>query len=351
MTKKVCLLIDRLSSGGAEKMVANLSQSLVKKGYDVTTVIMRDDVAYDFEGEIFNFGKVKKDHSRLKAFQLFRNYFKAQNFDVILDHRVRMFWFKEFLFSKLVFRKFKVIYCVHHYILSLYFPKVSIPFLAKKTLVPNREIVAVSQLAQSEIKKQLNLNSDVIYNYPKSAVVKSIALGFKYIIAVGRLETIKQFDVLINCYGNSILKAQNIKLFIFGNGSQKDYLQELIVINKLQDFVILKDFDVNVAVYIKSAQALVMTSKSEGFPMVLVEAIQLKTPVISFDCKSGPSEIIEHEVNGVLVKDQDNNAMIKALNSMSDEAYYQKLLANLSTYNSPFTEERIIQQWVDKIEA
>lgn len=351
MAKKIALLIDRLNSGGAEKMVANLSKSFVAKGYDVTTIIMRDDVAYAFDGQLYNFGKIKAGNSKFKALQLLKSFIKTQNFNVIFDHRVRMFWLKEFVLSKFVFKNCRVIYVVHHYLLSKYFPTVKFPFLSKQTLVKNREIIAVSKAAQTKIKQRFNINSELIYNYPETKKVNTIKLHYKYIIAVGRLEKIKQFDVLIDCYQKSQLHQQNIKLLIFGEGSEKEYLQDLINKNQLQDNITLKGFNVNVASYIKSAQALVMTSKAEGFPMVLIEAIQLKTPVISFDCKSGPSEIIKNGINGLLVKDQNVEDMISKLNKLLDENICNDLMSNLETYNLPFTEERIIEQWIAKIES
>lgn len=352
MSKKICLLIDRLNSGGAEKMVTNLSKSFINKGYEVTTVIMRDDVVYDYAGKLYNFGVIKVQHSRIKSLKIFKSFFEKENFDIILDHRVRMFWIKEFLFSKYVFKKFSLIYGVHHYDLSLYFPLASIPFLSKLTLVKNRRIIAVSKMAKQEIEKKLKLKSQVIYNYPEEkASIEKVDVGFEYIIAVGRLEKIKQFDVLIKAYKSSKLsKAQN-KLLIFGEGSQYDNLQSLIAKYNLKNFVILKGFSTNIDSYMQSAKALIMSSKNEGFPMVLIEAIQLKTPVVSFDCKSGPSEIIENEVNGLLVKNQDVDALSKALNRLLNFNFYNQLKNNLEHYNSPFTEEKIIQQWIDLIET
>ncbi|MFD1063343.1 glycosyltransferase [Winogradskyella litorisediminis] len=350
MSKKICLLIDSLSSGGAERMVSNLSYSLVVKGYDVTTVIMRNEVEYNYSGKLYNFGLYKQKHSKLKAFRELKSYFKIQNFDMILDHRIRRYWWKEFLFSKAIFRPFKVIYCVHHYKLWMYFPKVNNPWLSKKTLVPNHKIVAVSQLAKSEIKKRLNLHSEVIYNYPEYKEIEAFKTAENYIIAVGRLEPIKQFDVLIECYEKSNLKDENFKLLIFGEGSQRQKLQDMIAIKNLENQVVLKGFSVNVSEYIKSAKALVMSSEGEGFPMVLIEAIQLKTPVISFNCKSGPSEIIENGINGILVDDQNKEALTAALNKIIDKEFYLELNQNLQSYKSPFTEQNIIKQWVNLID-
>ncbi|TCK66838.1 glycosyltransferase involved in cell wall biosynthesis [Winogradskyella wandonensis] len=351
MTKKVGLLIDRLASGGAEKMTANLSKSLVALGYNVTTIIMQNHIDYDYAGNLYNFGEIKSKHSKIKAFRLFKNYVRAQSFDVILDHRVRTKWLKEFIFSRFVFKNSRVIYCVHHYDLSLYFPLVTMPFLSKYTLVKNREIIVVSKLAKSEIKKQLGLDSFVIYNYPIINESKPISVDYDYVIAVGRLEKIKQFDVLITCYKASRLPENDIKLLIFGEGSERDTLNRQIEEQHLGDLVFLKGFDTNVAGFIEKAKALVLSSHSEGFPMVLIEAIQLITPVISFDCKSGPSEIIEQGINGLLVKNQDENELINALNKLLDTDFYDTLTQNLRTYISPFTEEKALQQWISLIEV
>ena len=93
-----------------------------------------------------------------------------------------------------------------------------------------------------------------------------------------------------------------------------------------------------------------MTSKSEGFPMVLIEAISLKTPVVSFNFASGPSEIISQNNNGILVKNQDKLEMITVLNKLVDNDFYSDLKKRLNNYDFPFKKEKIIQQWIDIIE-
>ena len=93
MTKKVCLLVDCLSDGGAEKVAANMSISLTKRGYDVFIVSMQDKLTYDFNGTLYNFGKIKLEHNKLKAFSKFNVFFKFQNFEWIIDHRVRSNFF------------------------------------------------------------------------------------------------------------------------------------------------------------------------------------------------------------------------------------------------------------------
>lgn len=351
MSKKVCLLGDSLASGGAEKMIANLSKSFASKGYDVTILIMQDDVAYDHYGRLYNFGKVKANLSTLSGLMAFKNFFKTEKFDVIFDHRIRKLWLKEFIFSKFIFSNSKVIYCVHHFEIWMYFPQLSIPFLSKLTLVKNREIVTVSKVISQQIKSKLNLDSQVIYNYPEfPKSFTDTEVDFDFIIAIGRLEAIKQFKVLIDCYNASTLKENNIKLLIFGDGSKHNDLQVQIDKLQLSNHIFLKGFVTNVSDYLVNAKALVMTSKSEGFPMVLIEAIILKTPVISYDFTSGPSEIIEQNINGILVKNQDKSEMIIALNKLVDDVFYYDLKKRLENYDFPFKKKNIVRQWIELIE-
>jgi N-acetylgalactosamine-N,N'-diacetylbacillosaminyl-diphospho-undecaprenol 4-alpha-N-acetylgalactosaminyltransferase len=355
MNKRVCLLIDSLSSGGAEKMVSNLSFSLSNLDYEVSIVSMNDEIVYPYSGELFNFGKIKKTNSKLNSFFKFKNYFKTGNFDVIIDHRVRRKFLKELVFSKIIFKNKKLVYCVHHYDLSLYFPCSRIPWLSKFTLVKNKKIIVVSKEIQNILNRTFQLDSKVIYNYViihdlKPDENSEISSNNEYIVGVGRLTKIKQFDVLIKCYKDSKLSQSGINLLILGDGPEKNSLNQLIGDLNLTEFVKLKGFKENSIEWIKKAKALILSSKSEGFPMVLIEALAIKTPVVSFDCKSGPGEIISHEKNGLLVEDQNALLMTEALNKLLNSGFYKKIKKNINSDLNPFSEEKLIKKWVDLIE-
>ncbi len=110
-------------------------------------------------------------------------------------------------------------------------------------------------------------------------------------------------------------------------------------------------FKSNALAYIQKAKALVLTSKSEGFPMVLIEALSLKTPVISFDCHSGPAEIIKHEENGLLVANQNIDMLTESLNKLLlNDTFYNKIKSNLNHSSNPFSEENNIQKWIDLLQ-
>lgn len=356
MSKKICLLTDSLTSGGAEKMVSNLSISLSKLDYDISIVSMNEDIIYPYTGKLFNFGKIKKTNSKLNSFLKFKTFFNTQKFDLIIDHRVRHKCLKELIFSKLVFNNENVIYCVHSFDLSLYFPCLSTPWLSRLTLVKNKKIIVVSNEIKNVLWKKLKFDSEVIYNYVFLDECKPNEKAKKfensdYIIGVGRLIKIKQFDVLIKCYKDSDLSQNGVKLLILGDGIERNNLAQLISDLHLKDLVQLIGFKDNSLAWIKRAKALVLSSNSEGFPMVLIEALGLKTPIISFDCKSGPNEIIKHNENGLLVEDQNTFLLTEALNKLLDTPFYEKVKENINANPNPFSEEKIIEKWVDLVEG
>jgi len=207
MTKKICILTDSLSFGGAEKVAANISVALSKKGYDVYIVSMTNNIEYPYKGELYNFGLIKQAYGKFLSFFKFRNYFLAHKFDAIIDHRLRDRYLKEVLFSKLIFRKQKVLYCVHSYNLSYYFSFLNIPKLAAFQHVKNKKFISVSAEIKNHILELLNIESKVIYNFlPNDIIVaeNDFAKNYgNYIISAGRLSEIKQFDKLIKSYINN----------------------------------------------------------------------------------------------------------------------------------------------------
>lgn len=356
MSKKVCLLVDSLSSGGAERVAANMSILLNKTGYNIFIVSMQNDIHYHYEGSLYNFGFIKNQYNPIRAFLEFNSYFRKHKFDVIIDHRVRTKYIKELIFAKLVFRKCKVIYCVHSYNLAYYFSFLNFPWLANLPHVKNKIFISVCVEMQKYLGQKLNIISKVIYNsLPEKETLKTSDNNAKvstnkYVIGVGRLNKIKQFDILIKSYNNTKLPGNNVGLVILGSGPEKHNLSLLINDLNLNNRVKIIPFKKNPYGLIKNAMALVLSSKVEGFPMVLLEALSLSTPVIAFNCKSGPNEIINHNVNGLLVEDQNQKELTAALNKLLLEYFYKNMKNNTQIGLEIFSENKIIQEWINVLE-
>jgi N-acetylgalactosamine-N,N'-diacetylbacillosaminyl-diphospho-undecaprenol 4-alpha-N-acetylgalactosaminyltransferase len=359
MVKNICILVDSLSSGGAEKVASNLSISLSKKGYAITIVSMRKDIDYDYDGTLFNFGLIKGKYNRIKSLLIFKDFFRKSKFDIIIDHRVRSNFWKELLFSKYIFYKQNVIYCIHSYDLNYYFSFLNVPWISVFPHVKRRKFVCVSKEIQKRLKQEINIKSKTIYNYINHSKLlfsveekKLKTIDKDYVIAIGRLYPVKQFDQLIDCYGHSKLPENNIDLIILGSGPEKEKLELCVSRLNLKNNVKLIAYNKHPNKWIKEAEALILSSKNEGFPLVLLEALHLNTPTIAFNCKSGPSEIIEHEVNGLLVEDQNQEQLTAALNKLLlDTSFYNKIKENTNKGLEKFSETKIIQKWVNLLES
>ena len=116
----------------------------------------------------------------------------------------------------------------------------------------------------------------------------------KRVIAVGRLDYQKGFDRLIMAWEKVHEIIQDWRLDIFGQGEWKDILQKMIDERGLQDCIKLNAPTKNIGAEYANSSMLVMSSNYEGFPMVMIEAMACGLPVVSFDFKCGPRDIINH---------------------------------------------------------
>jgi N-acetylgalactosamine-N,N'-diacetylbacillosaminyl-diphospho-undecaprenol 4-alpha-N-acetylgalactosaminyltransferase len=207
-----------------------------------------------------------------------------------------------------------------------------------------------------EYKHHLN-NVQTIYNpinieEIQSKYNESIDLNFEYVIGIGQMESnIKQFDKLIDAYSNSILSNQNIHLVLLGDGEQISILKALVKQKNIEEKVHFLGYQNNPYKYLRNAKFFVLSSQNEGLPNVILEALACETPVVSFDCLSGPSEMISHKQNGLLVENQNVQKLTQAMNLfVEDEKLYTTCKENALQSISPFSIEIIGKQWLDLID-
>lgn len=171
----------------------------------------------------------------------------------------------------------------------------------------------------------------------------------KRVIAVGRLDYQKGFDRLIQAWKLVQHTGQftDWKLDIFGQGEWREMLQQMIDEQGLQNTAkINPPTNAILNEYVHSS-LLVMSSNYEGFGMVLVEAMSCGVPVISFDCKCGPKDIIQTGINGLLVPNGDIQALADAMMKvMEDEAYRKMLSLNARKVVDTYSEQAVMSQWI-----
>ena len=357
--QKICLIVDCLSKGGAEKIAAFLSHSFHKHQYQVAIISLRDDISYNYAGKLFNLGKNEPKNKLLKQlrkFYLFRKYYKQVDASVYIDFRIRSRFLMELMLHLFVFKTHKMVMTIHSSRIFYYFPKHKI---FNKFYKKAKAIVAVSENVLHSLKAVYDFkNLHFIPNlYSQEIIGLSDAyypeLDSMFFLAVGRLDNeTKQFNKLILAYKESLPFKNNIPLVILGEGKDGGVLKQLVEDEKLQEKIKLIGFVNNPYPYMKQSKCLLLSSKFEGFGMVLVESLAIGTPVISFDCKTGPSEIIQNKKNGLLVKDQDFEALIQAINMFyNNDELYNECKKNAYRSTLKFSDKVVFKQWLNLINS
>ncbi len=191
-------------------------------------------------------------------------------------------------------------------------------------------------------------NMSVIPNARTFVCDAPASLDRHRVIAVGRYTYQKGFDMLLDAWAQVCKQVNGWELHIIGDGESRDALAVQIKELSLQDSAVLCPATKNIKEAYQEASILVMSSRYEGFGMVLLEAATAGVPAVSFDCKCGPSEIIKDGETGFLVAPGDTASLAeKMLMLMKDEALRKKMGKAAFADSSRFSTETVMKQWTD----
>lgn len=173
-----------------------------------------------------------------------------------------------------------------------------------------------------------------------------IAPARRVLLTVGRLAAVKNFELLIRVFSRLAISHDRWDLVILGEGPERASLAASIRELGLTDRIFLPGLAGNVAQWHSRADLYVLTSLSEGFPNALAEALCNGLPAVSFDCDTGPRDIIRHGVDGLLVTPDDGAALALALDLlMKDDDLRQQFAARASEAQQRFSIDKIAGMW------
>lgn len=362
---RLIFLISSMGGGGAERVTANLANYWVSRGWEVTIVT--------FTAKTEDFYQLNYKIKRIEI-------------DEILIHYVNNFFVG---FVRNLYRVYKV-----RQVLNLINPQVAISMMttanillalsgigmkffslgSERTFPPKYPLgylwerlrkflyrlldIVVAQ--SSECAQWLITNTTakkviVIPNPVKWPLLEQEPLvpidticreGRKILLAVGRLCDEKQFGLLISIFQKLAILHSEWDLIILGEGPLRDILERQIEYADLVNRVYLPGRVGNIGDWYSNADLFVLSSKFEGFPNSLLEAMAYGLPPVSFDCDTGPRDIIDHFENGVLVKDMCDQGLFDALNLlMGNEALRLKLAEHAKNVRHKFSFEVLARKW------
>ena len=172
-------------------------------------------------------------------------------------------------------------------------------------------------------------------------------LTSKVVVAAGRLEPSKGFDLLIQAWQQVAARHPDWRLRIFGDGSMEAELESQIEDLDLTRQVTLEGHSTSLQSEMAKASLFVLSSRSEGYGMVLVEAMACGVPVVSTDCPTGPRDIITPGVDGLLVPNKDVDALARAICEMIelDQDTRLKMGAAASATAAERSESSVAAEW------
>ena len=181
---------------------------------------------------------------------------------------------------------------------------------------------------------------------PTTQIAARVALPSPCVLAIGRLATQKGFDLLIRSFAQVAAVNPQWSLVIVGEGAERENLVDLAKQLAISDRVQFPGRISEPGSILKQADMFVLSSRYEGFPNALLEAMSCGCAVISFDCPSGPAEFIETGVNGILVPPEDVEKLGTSIGQLMNDSDLRKKLGSVAVeVKERYSLPAVAQQW------
>ena len=210
-----------------------------------------------------------------------------------------------------------------------------------------------STLQKDDILKRFNYNklSIIAHTYFKINNTMDYKPKKNKVIYVARFSPEKNHLGAVRIFKIVVQSIKNATLHFYGSGAEKENIRSLIYDLKLENNIFLHNYSDNIEGLLCSSELSILTSSMEGFPLCLLESIACSCPVISYDVRYGPSEIISNNKNGFLIPHGNENMFAdKIIEILSNQNLQKKMSLNArSSFEKRFSPQVIAMLWKDKI--
>ena len=343
------LVYDISLTGGAERVALNLAEEF-SKYYNTTMISVFNENKYknsNFETVVLSPKTVSISKSFLLLTKRLRSYLKDLKIDILLSVTAGVV---TLAVASAVGLKTKVVYSEHSNLENKSYGRKH-QFRQLIGSAFSDCTVTLTERDKKNFQSKYNLSSKRIASIPNwydntCIVERKYNCLSKKIISVGRLEYVKGYDYLLKIAKKIYNSNKDWHWDIYGDGSLHNELQKTIDNYGLNEFVTLKGNVGSLDDVYNDYAFLVMTSRYEGLPMVLLEAKAHKLPIVSFNCPTGPAEIVSDGINGLIVKAYDIDEMCTAINQLINDKskrvqFSQSAQLNMDKYSKQF----VLKKW------
>ena len=354
--KKVCFLIGNIDNfGGTERVTSIIANNLAKKGYDITiaSITNGDSPFFSLDQNIrtLSLSSAKgKSSFTLRIPLIIRNLRK-----VLIEHSIE---------TLIVVDTFSIIISLPA-VSGLEVRHIGWEHFNFKSNLNNRKRWVLRRVAARYFDTIITLTSKDKEFWMDNAFNKARIITIpnpcpytvqdndysknanNIVLAVGRLTSVKGFDMLLQAWKEVVSQRPKWRLRIVGDGEDANSLIEYIETNKLNKSVEMVGKVSNIDDYYQNADIFCLSSRAEGFPMVLLEALSFGLPVVSFNCETGPEEILK-DTGSLLVPKNDVTKLSQELILLMDDKDRRNTISYKSKIKAKqYQPSQIISHWED----
>ncbi|WP_435132196.1 glycosyltransferase family 4 protein [Formosa sp. A9] len=347
---KIHFIISSLVAGGAERVLILLANYFSTQGLDVTIITFNEPETFKPNENVKRIRLHKKgikNHTVRYLTNLISYYRKKENRPDIMIPFMTQTNFIAIIVSKIFF--IKVISSEHNNHLK---KTDLIGSLTKKYFYRYTDALTVLTKFDLDYYKKRKVNGFLMPNPCSFKIYKEKQrIRDKTILAVGDLNRYhhKGFDTLLKLIAPILKANSNWQLKLVGSGDKGlKFLESLAEQYNISKQVVFEGYSNNISELMRKSEIYIMTSRFEGLPMVLIEAMSQGMACISFDCTTGPSDIIKHNINGILVEDQNIVDMQKELEQLIKYPELRERLASMGSQSlDQFNIHSIYESYLD----